>query len=393
MKKLALMGLVVALSAPMAVLAQDGRSPARTTVGVSAAQFGVPAGLRMKMRDNYIFVFRKGVQEASIPTMARAMTRKVGGKLGYVYRSAVYGFSAHMTRSQAERLMASEPDLAYYEHDQPMFAMQTQPPQQTPWGVTRVNGGVDATGKTAWVIDTGIDLDHPDLNVDTSRSTDFADDTCFFGIFCWDHGNNGGNDLNGHGSHVAGIIAAKDNSIGVVGVAANATLVSVRVLGPSGSGSNADVIAGVDYVAANAAPGDVANMSLGGGFSQALNDAVSNAADKGIMFALAAGNESQDANNVSPASTEHPNVYTVSAIDDTDTFASFSNFGNPPVDCAAPGVSIYSTYRDGGYETLSGTSMASPHVAGLLLITGGHPNNGGLAQNDPDGNPDIICVN
>ncbi|RMF15249.1 MAG: S8 family peptidase [Alphaproteobacteria bacterium] len=389
MKRLLALGLVIALGSPAAVMAHDDSDDHD---GRRHVQFGVSAKLHMKMKDNYIFIFRKGVRAANVPTMARSMTRKVGGKLGYVYKSAVYGFSAHMTPAQAERLMASEPDLAYYEHDQPMFAMQSQPPQQTPWGITRVNGGVDATGKTAWVIDTGIDLDHPDLNVDTSRSTDFAADACFF-IYCFDNGNNGGNDLNGHGSHVAGIIAAKDNGIGVVGVAANATLVAVRVLDPNGSGSNADVIAGVDYVAANAAPGDVANMSLGGGFSQALNDAVINAANKGIMFALAAGNESQDANNVSPASTEHPNVYTVSAIDDTDTFASFSNFGNPPVDCAAPGVNIYSTYKDAGYQTLSGTSMATPHVAGLLLITGGHPNNGGLAQNDPDGNPDIICVN
>ncbi len=390
MKKLAALGLVIALAAPAAVMAHDDGDE-RDDDG-RHAQFGVSAELHMKMKDNYIFVFRKGVRESSVPTMARTMTRKVGGKLDHVYKSAVYGFSAHMTPAQAERLMASEPDLAYYEHDQPMFAMQSQPAQQTPWGITRVNGGVDATGKTAWVIDTGIDLDHPDLNVDTSRSTDFANDFCFF-FYCFDNGDNGGEDLNGHGSHVAGIIAAKDNGIGVVGVAANATLVAVRVLDANGSGSTADVIAGIDYVAANAAPGDVANMSLGGGFSQALNDAVINAANKGIMFALAAGNESQDANNVSPASTEHPNVYTVSAIDDTDTFASFSNFGNPPVDCAAPGVNIYSTYKDAGYQTLSGTSMATPHVAGLLLITGGHPNNGGLAQNDPDGNPDIICVN
>lgn len=388
MKRVATLAVALALAMPLAGLAGDDGDDGDD--GMRHLPF--LHNLMKHHKDRYIFVFKKDVAASQVPRMAEEMTRAVGGKLGYVYTSAIYGFSAGMTPAQARRLMASEPAIAYYEHDQKMFIMQSQPPQQTPWGVQRVNGGVDATGKTAWVIDTGIDLDHPDLNVDTSRSTDFADDTCFF-IYCWDHGNNGGDDLNGHGTHVAGIIAAKNNNIGVVGVAANATLVAVRVLGPTGSGSTQDVIAGIDYVAANAQPGDVANMSLGGGFSQAINDAVINAANKGIMFAVAAGNESQNASNSSPASVEHPNVYTVSAIDNTDTFASFSNFGNPPIDCAAPGVDIYSTFAGGGYETLSGTSMASPHVAGLLLITNGHPNNGGLAQNDPDGNPDVICVN
>ena len=173
-------------------------------------------------------------------------------------------------------------------------------------------------------------------------------------------------------------------------MAAGATLVSVRVLDANGSGTFADVIAGVDYVGANGKPGDVANMSLGGGFSQALNDAVAAAADKGVKFAIAAGNESQNALNVSPASTEHPNVYTVSAIDSNDVFASFSNWGNPPIDCADPGVSVFSTYKDGGYATLSGTSMATPHLAGILLL--GQPRTDGFAINDPDGNPDPICV-
>ncbi len=241
-----------------------------------------------------------------------------------------------------------------------------------------MGGSADGAGLTAWVIDTGIDLDHPDLNVDVGRSANFI----------W-RGRNTPNDGNGHGTHVAGTIGAIDNECDVVGVAAGATVVAVRVLDNSGSGSYAGVIAGVDYVAANAAADDVANMSLGGPRSQALNDAVEGAAGQGVWFALAAGNSSNDANNYSPASAEHANIFTVSAIDSTDTFAWFSNYGNPPVDCAAPGVSVLSTKKGGGTTTFSGTSMAAPHVAGLLLF--GPPGSAGYATGDPDGSPDPIC--
>jgi subtilisin family serine protease len=135
------------------------------------------------------------------------------------------------------------------------------------------------------------------------------------------------------------------------------TLVAVRVLDNSGSGTTSGVIGGIEYVA---------NMSLGGGFSQALNDAVTAAAG-GVLFALAAGNESTDASTRSPASAEHPNLYTVSAIGQDDCLASFSNFGSP-VDVAAPGVGVLSTKKGGGTTTFNGTSMAAPHVAGLLLL-------------------------
>jgi len=151
------------------------------------------------------------------------------------------------------------------------------------------------------------------------------------------------------------------------------------------------VIAGVDFAGANFQAGDVANMSLGGGFSQALNDAVIAAAGKGLKFALAAGNESTDANTKSPASANGANIYTISSFAQGDNWSSFSNYGNPPVDFAEPGSSIYSTYKDGGYATLSGTSMASPHMAGLLLL--GTPRSGGTVNGDPDGNPDTIGIN
>ncbi|MEZ5070263.1 MAG: S8 family serine peptidase [Bacteroidales bacterium] len=166
-------------------------------------------------------------------------------------------------------------------------------------------------------------------------------------------------DDNGHGTHCAGIVAAIDNEIGVVGVAAGANLAAVKVLNKRGSGTMTDIIAGVDYVAANACTGDAANMSLGGGVYEPLDLAVQNLGASGVFVSLAAGNESDDANFHSPARANGPNLYTVSAMDVNDNFASFSNFGNPPVDFCAPGVSILSTYKSGGYATLSGTSMAA----------------------------------
>jgi subtilisin family serine protease len=243
--------------------------------------------------------------------------------------------------------------------------------------VARVNGGSGSSSAIAWIIDTGIDLDHPDLNVDVSRSRSFVRDSS-------------PNDANGHGSHVSGIIAAKNNSIGVVGVTPGATLVSVRVLDRSGSGTNSGVIAGVDYVAGAGHAGDVANMSLGGGVSQALDNAVVAAAATGVKFTLAAGNESDTANNHSPARANGPNVYTVSSFAKGDKWSSFSNFGNPPIDYAEPGSSIFSTYKDGGYATLSGTSMAAPHLAGILLA--GSVRGGGTVSGDPSAPADTIGV-
>jgi subtilisin family serine protease len=154
-----------------------------------------------------------------------------------------------------------------------------------------------------------------------------------------------GNDDNGHGTHVAGTIAAKNDGNGVVGVAAGANVVPVKVLDRRGSGTFSGVIAGVDYVAANGSNGDVANMSLTGGGYSALDNAVSAAAAKGIKFALAAGNDGSNANNYSPARTNGGNIYTVSAINSSNVFASWSNYGNPPVDYAAPGVSVLSTWK------------------------------------------------
>jgi len=341
-----------------------------------------------KIEGSYICVFNKGAV-ARDKVRAEA-SRAAGAGLKHVYTNSIRGFSA--SANAAAQIKSKNPRIAYCEQDQEVGAIQggpfdfrelgkkpppSQPGQQTGWNITRVEGGA-GTGSgsgTAWVIDSGIDLDHPDLNVDTARSRNFSSGPS-------------ADDGNGHGTHVAGIIGARNNAIGVVGVSPGATVVAVRVLNNAGSGSTSGVIAGVDYVAANGSSGDVANMSLGGGVSQALDDAVVAAAATGVKFTLAAGNESDSATNHSPARANGPNVYTVSSFAQGDNWSSFSNYGNPPVDYAEPGSSIRSTYKGGGYATLSGTSMAAPHLAGILLTT--TVKSGGTVNGDPDGNPDTI---
>jgi subtilisin family serine protease len=306
-----------------------------------------------------------------------------------VYGTVLQGFALKMAPGQAKKLALDE-NVKYIEPDQ-LVALSpiemegvkpsggtSQPAQTTPWGIIRVGGGLNTTTNTAWIIDTGIDYTHPDLNVDTNRSKTFVPRTST------------ANDDNGHGSHVSGTIAARNNTIGVVGVAPGATLVAVKVLDKRGSGAYSTVIAGVDYVGANGVAGDVANMSLGGPKSQALDDAVLAASAK-VKFSLAAGNESDDANNHSPARVNGVNIFTVSAMSEGDIWAYFSNYGNPPVDFCAPGVSIKSTWKGGGYNTISGTSMAAPHVAGLLLL--GSVKTNGFVTGDPDGKPDPIAHN
>ena len=281
-----------------------------------------------------------------------------------VYDNALSGFCAKVSKAEMEKLK-EDPSVLFIEQDRIVTIEGgkkrdvTPPPEQqiTPWGISRVGGFVDATnlGRTAWIIDTGVDQDHPDLNVAESNNISFVPR------------DSNPDDKHGHGTHVAGIIAAKNNSQDVVGVAAGAPVVSVRVLDRRGSGAMSDVLAGVNYVASRAQVGDVANMSLGGGVYDALDLAVTNAGQAGIKFVLAAGNESMDASLTSPARANGENVFTVSAIDEADALAYFSNYGLG-VDYAAPGVNILSLQKGGGTTTMSGTSMAAPHVTGLLLL-------------------------
>ena len=351
-----------------------------TEPGQEVAEFRPALGANV-VYGSYIVVLKDGANPRSVAAI-------MGIRPNHVYEVALNGFAATLNDGQLNALRRN-PNVEYIEMDGiasvPTPRVDARPGggggggQTTPWGITRVGGAGDGTGKTAWVIDTGIDLDHPDLNVDVARSVNFvtqgSDQT--------------GNDGNGHGTHVAGTIAAINNSIDVVGVAANAKVVAVRVLSNSGSGQWSWIIAGIDHVAANAGSGDVANMSLGGPANKAVDDAVIGAAQAGVRFALAAGNDGDHANNHSPARANHSNIYTVSAIASNNCLTSWSNYGNPPVDWAAPGSSILSTRKGGGTTTMSGTSMASPHVAGLLLL--GAIRADGNACNDPDGNADPIA--
>jgi aqualysin 1 len=243
--------------------------------------------------------------------------------------------------------------------------------QTLPWGIDRVdadvsstlagNGSGAVTGVNAYIIDTGV-YTHPDLNVNVVGHVNFVSD-----------GKN--YDCNGHGTHVAGTVAARDNAREVVGVAPGAPITGVKVLGCSGSGSTAGVIKGVDWVTANAVKPAIANMSLGGGVSDGLDKAVRNsAASSGVFYSIAAGNNGANACNYSPARAGRTSngdgtwnkdngIMTVAATNKSDGETSWSNYG-PCVDIWAPGYSILSTKMGGGTTTKSGTSMAAPHVGG-----------------------------
>jgi len=353
-------------------------------VNAGAAQptdLGLSADLQDELRDSFIFVFSNDVPASETGKRAQALTTKYGGSVRYVYSTALRGFSAKMPAATAEHMVAQNPMIAYYEADGVAYGVGKHAsiqPQTSSQNITRVGGPLNGTGLTAWIVDSGIDLENADLNVDVARSANFIT-----------RGKDSPDDGHGHGTHVAGILAAIDNEIDVVGVAAGATVVAVRVLDNDNIGPTSGVIAGVDYVAANGAPGDVVNMSLTDEPSQALDDAVTGAASLGLKFAIAAGNSTTNASGFSPGRVEHPNVWTVSATDNDDNFMPFSNYGNPPVDCAAPGLNVPSLSIGGGVETRSGTSMSAPHVAGLLLF--GTPGADGTAVGDPDGTPDPIC--
>ena len=229
----------------------------------------------------------------------------------------------------------------------------TQPPQTLPWGVDRIDAELavgTGMGVKVAVIDTGISLTHPDLKV--------------AGGFNCIQSTASANDDNGHGSHVAGTIAALQNTIGAVGVAPSASLYAVKVLNKRGSGWASDIIEGLGWCVTNGM--DVANMSFGGtGTTPEYALAIKNASDAGVILVAAAGNEAKDVLTSYPAA--YPEVIAISACDAAGKFASFSNFGSK-VEFIAPGVSIYSTWKGTGYNTISGTSMASPHAVGTVAL-------------------------
>lgn len=301
-----------------------------------------------------------------------------------VYTASTEGFAVRLSEIEASALEKNPGVLGVWPDRmfvlaKPGTSPTPPPPQVTPPGISMVGGGTTYSGNNkVYIIDTGIDIDHPDLNVDAGSGKTFVPRTTT------------ADDDNGHGTHCAGIVAAINNDIGVVGVAAGATVVPVKVLDKRGSGYMSTIIAGVDFVTSNGKPGDAVNMSLGGGAYDPLDVKVEEMGKEGLFVALAAGNESDYAGNHSPARANGANIYTVSACDKNRVWAYFSNYGNPPIDFCAPGVSVLSTYKGGTLATLSGTSMAAPHVCGILLATGGHPKSDGNVTGDPDRNPDPI---
>lgn len=266
---------------------------------------------------------------------------------------------------------------------------------QTPsWGVKSVGSGDYYGNKWAWVLDTGIDTTHPDLNVLTSPTfaASFISGESFV-------------DGHGHGTHVAGIIAAKNNTIGILGVAAGAAVVPVKVLSNSGKGAYSSLLSGLNHVAKYYLPGDVVNMSLGGPapdwFTDAFiwfdprkqaENAVRNLGGVGVYCVMAAGNDGIDANKITPGRINGTRLYTISAMDSNRNIAGFSNYGNPPVDFTAPGVGVLSTYKGGRYVYMDGTSMAAPFVSGILLINNGFIRTSGILNVDKDALRDAIAI-
>ncbi|PGH09501.1 hypothetical protein GX51_00606 [Blastomyces parvus] len=327
-----------------------------------------PAG-QQAVPNKYIVVMKPGTTAekfeahrnwVSSSQSTRMGIQNAGLKKDYKFPNGFKAYSGVFDNEVVSQI-SNDGDVAYIEPDGivTISALETQPNAPS-WGLPRVSSksgsnGTDyiydstaGEGVTAYIVDTGIEIDHSDFGgrATWGHNTADSDDT----------------DCNGHGTHVAGTVAGTE-----YGIAKKSSLVAVKVLDCAGSGSNSGVIEGMEWAVTDATSnGDpkksVMNMSLGGSTSQATNDAAAAVVSAGIFLAVAAGNEGADAGTSSPAS--EPTVCTVGASDSSDVMAEFSNHGEL-VDVFAPGVDIVSTYIGGGTDTLSGTSMASPHVCGL----------------------------
>ncbi|KAF4977321.1 hypothetical protein FZEAL_6144 [Fusarium zealandicum] len=312
-----------------------------------------PRGVKL-VDGKYIVKMKSGVKIASVSTAVSS----IQADADYTYSSSFKGFAASLNDSELEKLQ-NDPNVEYIEQDAVITIKATIKQDNAPWGIARISsnraGGKTYTyddsageGTCAYIVDTGIDVDHPEFDGRAKFLQNFA----------------GGSDSDGqgHGTHVAGTIGST-----TFGVAKKTTLFAVKVLDDNGEGTNSGVIAGMDFVAGDASSQDcpkgvVVNMSLGGEFSAAVNKAAASIVEAGLFLAVAAGNEAVDAAGSSPAS--EPSACTVGATTKNDTLAYFSNTGKI-VDVLAPGTDILSTWLDGTTNTISGTSMASPHVAGL----------------------------
>ena len=335
----------------------------------------------------YIVVLK---DDADAQKVAEAHSR-FGAEVTSVYQHALRGYAAKIPSARLSDVKA-DPRVKFVESDRTAVAFG----QTMPTGVDRIQGELSSTQSgngsgsvdvDVAVIDTGINKTHPDLNVVGGRN--------FASWFLSKDGNDKYEDGHGHGTHVAGTIAAKDDGNGAVGVAPGARLYGVKVLSNSGTGYQSWIINGIDWVTAHADTIDVANMSLGGTGtdgscgSNAYHMAICKSVAAGVTYTVAAGNSNADFQNFVPAT--YSEVLTVTAVSDSDGLpggkgaapscrtgekddyaATFSNYANLPADqahtIAAPGVCIYSTWKNGGYNTISGTSMASPHVAGAAAL-------------------------
>ena len=301
---------------------------------------------------DYIVVFKDAV--ANPLGKADEKLLRHGAKAKYKYDKALKGFAATLSPG-AVALLQADPDVAYIEQDGVMEAWTTQ--SGATWGIDRIDqrsrplSGTytytsTGSGVTAYIIDTGIQTSHPQFGGRAAVAYDAL-------------GGNG-QDCNGHGTHVAGTVGSA-----TYGVAKGVALRAVRVLDCNGSGSTSGVIAGMNWVASHHVAKSVANMSLGGGYSSSTNSAANSLASSGVFLAVAAGNSNANACNYSPSSAA--NTTTVAASTSSDARASYSNYGGC-VDLYGPGSSITSTWLNGGTNTISGTSMATPHVTGVAAL-------------------------
>jgi subtilisin family serine protease len=322
---------------------------AETDVGQMGAPL-VQAAPGMRIDGDYIVKVRDGAD-------ARAVAAVAGVSPRHEY-SIINGFAASLNKGQLTALRQNA-DVEYVEEDQLVQAAATQ--YSATWGLDRIDQRAlpldgtytytsTATNVTAYIIDTGLQTSHSEFS---GRAANVYD--AFGGT---------GADCQGHGTHVGGTVGGV-----TYGVAKGVKLRGVRVLDCAGSGSNSGVIAGMDYVRVNAVRPAVANMSLGGGYSSTVNTAANNLANSGVFLAVAAGNNTADACNYSPASAA--SATTVGSTTSTDGRSSFSNYGSC-VDIYAPGSSITSAKLNGTYTAMSGTSMASPHVAGVGALYKGN---------------------
>jgi aqualysin 1 len=331
-----------------------------STVTPVAAKGGAPiygADSATAIPDRYIVVFKPGTPAAQVNAAAEN-ARGRGGQVDFVYEAALSGFAGSFPE-QALNGLRNNPNIEYIEADQVVMLDATQSPAT--WGLDRIDQrnlplsnsytyNFTGAGVTAYIIDTGIRFSHNEFGGRAVSGFDSVD-------------GGSADDCNGHGTHVAGTVGGS-----VYGVAKSVTLVAVRVLNCSGSGTVSGVIAGVDWVTSHHTTGKaVANMSLGGGTSTSLDNAVKNSIADGVVYAVAAGNSNRDACRFSPARV--PEAITVGATTSSDARASYSNYGSC-LDLFAPGSSITSAWytSNTATNTISGTSMATPHVAGVAAL-------------------------